>query len=175
MCGCCCLPRDFFITMPKEHLERTLQLLHRFASQRTVINISLAAIGSLWNVTDTISRSRPAPASIPATPSSARAGTVGGLLSGITAAVASVAGISAAPSIDEDGGSASSSAGGAVAPKAAAPGRAPTPPAGAAGAGRHDLSDEECTELLLEVFQHLRQLSVDVRPEVRGPGCHCKV
>jgi hypothetical protein len=170
--GCHCAPRDFFITMPKEHLNKTLEVLHLFASQRTVINISLAAIGSLWNVTDTISRSRPAPASIPATPSSARASAVGGLLSGITAAVASVAGISATSSIDEDGGSSSSSAGGASAAKAAAPSRAPTPPGGAAGAGRHDLSDMECTELLLEVFQHLRQLSVDVRPEVGGVVCH---
>lgn len=42
------------------------------------------------------------------------------------------------------------------------------PTGGDSHSARSDLMEAECTELLLRVFKHLRNLSMDGRPEVRG-------
>ncbi len=40
-------------------MQRSLEVLLLFASQKALINVSLTAIGILWHVTDTLGRSRP--------------------------------------------------------------------------------------------------------------------
>ena len=177
--------------MPREQLEKTLEVVHLFAAQRVIINISLTSIGLLWNITDALGRSRP-PSSSPAAaaggsgPFSRAASSrtsVTGLLMGL--ANTAVVLTRRASGIREEDISAATAAAAGMAIAEEGPG---TPAAGgeaglaggegsgigrhAAGgeAGRKDLTDAACTELLVKVFTHLRKLSMDSRPEVSWAG-----
>jgi hypothetical protein len=166
--------------MPREQLEKTLEVVHLFAAQRVIINISLTSIGLLWNITDALGRSRPPSSSTAAAGGSgpfSRAASsrtsVTGLLMGLanTAVVLTrrasgikeeevSAGVGAA-----EEGPATPAAAGEPGPGGGEGGSARLHAAGGE-AGRKDLSDAACTELLLKVFTHLRKLSMDARPEV---------
>lgn len=178
--------------MPKQHLDRGLEVVYLFAAQRSAINISLSAIGLLWNATDLLGRSRAVAAAaaasataatLPSTPSGLQGAlsTVFSILvrkssNDESAAVAAVAAANASSANNKlttaGSGAGSAAAGGDV----TAAGKS----VGGAGdgdgyqdahlAGRNDLSEGECTELLLRLFTHLRKISMDPRPEVRS-GC----
>jgi hypothetical protein len=166
--------------MPKQHLERALEVVYLFAAQKCAINISLAAIGLLWNSTDLLGRSRAAAAAATAAAAAAAAqpttptslgGALGGLFSiiarrpSVENAAAAEAAAAAAAAAGADGSNHST---GDTAAAASA--------GGAAGyqdphiAGRSDLSEAVCMDLLLRLFTHFRKISVDPRPEVR---CCC--
>jgi hypothetical protein len=160
--------------MPKQHLERALEVVYLFAAQKCAINISLAAIGLLWNSTDLLGRSRTAAAAAaaaaaavaaqPTTPTSL-GGALGGLFSMIARRPSVENAAAAEAAAAAAGGDGSNHSTGDAAAAAGAAG-------GAAGyqdphvAGRSDLSEAECMELLLRLFTHFRKISVDPRPEV---------
>lgn len=169
---------DFLPTMPKVHLDRALEVFYLYSAQKSVINISLSAIGLLWNATDLLGRSRAAAAAAAATAAAAAAaaatqaankagGVIGGLLSALSmsrvtlseeaAAVLAAEKEAAAAAVVARSNSSSSSfrrgEEGASDPHVA---------------GRSDLSEAECVELLLKLFTHLRKISMDTRPEVGG-------
>ncbi|GIL51116.1 hypothetical protein Vafri_7207, partial [Volvox africanus] len=45
-------------SLPKEHVAKALEVIAKFATQDTVLNVSLSSITMLWNVTDHLARSR---------------------------------------------------------------------------------------------------------------------
>eukprot|EP00878_Enallax_costatus_P026153 GHUV01028037.1.p1 GENE.GHUV01028037.1~~GHUV01028037.1.p1 ORF type:complete len:438 (+),score=131.56 GHUV01028037.1:185-1315(+) len=181
--------------MPKQHLERALEAVHLFAAQKSAINISLSAIGLLWNATDLLGRSRAAAAAAAA---SAAANTQPLTPSGLQGALSTVFSMLTRKSstLDEATPAAVASTAGASKP---GPNSSTASTATAAGTGpfavqrsvsrstgggstdadgyqdahlaaRSDLSEDECTELLLRLFTHLRKISMDPRPEVRNSG-----
>jgi hypothetical protein len=200
--------------MPKIYMPKALEVVQLFAAQRAAINISLSAVGLLWNATDLIGRSRAAAAAATAAAATAAANaaaaaaavepqpiqssssgvgsTLGGIFSVLSLsrrptvdeAVAKTAAVAAATAGSVGSSSpakqdASAAAGSGAAARAGSPlgtqgagsAAADVNGAGAGGAdphlaGRSDLLEEECTELLIRVFEHLRVISVDKRPEV---------
>lgn len=161
-------------------MQRALEVLLLFASQKALINVSLTAIGILWHVTDTLGRSRPAVAE----PIMAASGQLlGDDVAGGTVGTPRSRGVTPSSSFAAGGGG----GGGAAAAGAGASGLGLGVPGLAGGGGatggggdgpggggvvdhscRHDMTDAEVTAQLLRVFTHLRQLSTDARPEVRG-------
>jgi hypothetical protein len=140
--------------MPKEHMQRALEVLLLFAKQSALINVTLTAIGILWHVTDTLGRSRPSDAGDAARPLAPSASFGGGGGGGGGPLGLGVPGLSGAGA---DGGAGRGDGG--VADHSC----------------RHDMSDAEVTQQLLRVFTHLRQLSSDARPEVRAALGACTV
>jgi hypothetical protein len=195
--------------MPKMYIAKALEVVQLFAAQKSAINISLSAVGLLWNATDLLGRSRAAAiaaaaaavtvpvADAPAQPLQHSSSGVSSALGGIF----SVLSLSRRPTVDDAAKAAPAAAGGpparpisATSPPPASSSssniaRAGSPsgvnssvvagpqgdggaePASAAAAdphlaGRSDLSEDECTELLIRVFEHLRSIGMDPRPEV---------
>lgn len=213
--------------MPKVYMPKALEVVQLFAAQKAAINISLSAVGLLWNATDLLGRSRAAAAASTAAAAAATAaaataaaaaeatpqqlqhsssggvtGALGGLFSVLSlsrrptysddALAKSVAAANAGPPVNADvlqavvvnggmarsasplsisSGPAAADADGTSGPAAADAAAYPDPHI----AGRSDLSEEECTELLIKIFEHLRFISVDVRPEVRASVYHTRV
>jgi len=152
-------------------MQRALEVLFLFASQKALINISLTAIGMLWHVTDTLGRSRPSVIEVSLVTSSGGAEDAGGRALGASgsfsaggsggAAVAAAASATAALGLSVPGLPAGAAAGGAAG--GGADGRAAPD-----HSYRRDMGESEVTAQLLRVFTHLRQLSTDARPEVRA-------
>lgn len=150
--------------MPKQHLARAVDVAHLFAAQGAALNISLSAIGLLWHITDALGRSAAAAAAAAAAappPQGLAGGALGGAIGGLLSMLAR------RPSVEE-----AVAARSATAVAAAAADSAPVAVNAAEAATdphltlRSDLGEEESTELLLRVLTHLRQLSMDPRPEV---------
>lgn len=185
---------DFLSTMPKQHLERALEVAHLFAAQKSAINISLSAIGLLWNATDLLGRSRAAAAAAAAstatnTPPMTPSGLQGALstvfsmltrksstLDEATSAVLASAVAASKPGSTSSSARATTVAGvpDVVRSVSRSAGGTSTDADGYQDphlAGRSDLSEDECTELLLKLFKHLRKISMDLRPEVSLCSC----
>jgi hypothetical protein len=164
--------------MPKVHLDRALEVFYLYSAQKSVINISLSAIGLLWNATDLLGRSRAAAAAAAAATAAAAAaaaapqaankagGVIGGLLSALSMSRMTLSEEAAAVLAAEKEAAAvvvarsnSSSSGLRLGEEGASDPHV---------AGRNDLSEAECVELLLKLFTHLRKISMDARPEVGG-------
>lgn len=204
---------DFLPTMPKIYIPKALEVVQLFAAQKSAINISLSAVGLLWNATDLLGRSRAAAGAAAAAAATAAAAAAaeapeqqplqhsGSSVSSALGGIFSVLSLSRRPTVEDPAIKAAAAAGGSPAKQgtAAAAGspnssattaRAGSPlggkssggpdadartdsPAGAAAgaadphlAGRSDLTEDECTELLIRVFEHLRAIGMDPRPEV---------
>eukprot|EP00879_Flechtneria_rotunda_P006735 GHRR01007076.1.p1 GENE.GHRR01007076.1~~GHRR01007076.1.p1 ORF type:complete len:1255 (+),score=514.44 GHRR01007076.1:492-4256(+) len=179
---------DFLPSMPKQHLGQVLDIVCEYAAQQVVINISLSAIGLLWNATDLLGRTRAAAAqaaaaaqsSQPTTPSAASmmGGALSGLLSAfslsrrpsvdgavaaaaaVSASTASIQALASSPSLADDDKRVQQMGviGDAVATTGSHTDLHPN--------GRMDMSEAKCTALLQKLFAHLKALSSDARPEV---------
>lgn len=176
--GCLACHSDFLPTMPKVHLDRALEVLYLYCAQKSVMNISLSAIGLLWNATDLLGRSRAAAAAAEAAAAAAAAaetptaqsvnkagGVIGGLLSALSMSRRTLSEEAAAVIAAEKAAAvavARSNSGSGL--KGGEEGSSSDPHV----AGRSDLSEAECVELLLKLFTHLRKISMDPRPEVGG-------
>lgn len=226
----CCRPiffplhvcSDFLPTMPKIYIPKALEVVQLFAAQKAAINISLSAVGLLWNATDLLGRSRAAAGAAAAAAATAAAAAAaaaeapeqqqplqhsGSSVSSALGGIFSVLSLSRRPTVEDPAikaaaattggspakqgtaaaaaGSPSSSAttaragsplGGKSSGGPDADARTDSPAAAAAAgaaadphlAGRSDLTEDECTELLIRVFEHLRAIGMDPRPEVGG-------
>lgn len=207
--------------MPKVYIPKALEVVQLFAAQKSAINISLSAVGLLWNATDLLGRSRTA--AIAAAAAAAASATsaaeppaqplqqTGSGVSSALGGIFSVLSLSRRQTVEEGapkgapGGSPARQGSAATAVPAAAAGggsiissgsvRGSSPvggkSSGGAGAdaaegaesasgaaadphlaGRSDLTEDECTELLIRVFEHLRAIGMDPRPEVRSLQKH---
>jgi hypothetical protein len=205
--------------MPKIYIPKALEVVQLFTAQKSAINISLSAVGLLWNATDLLGRSRAAAGAAAAAAAATAAAAAeapeqqplqhsGSSVSSALGGIFSVLSLSRRPTVEDPANKGAAAAGGSSPAKqgttAAAAGspnssattataragsplggkssggpdadaRAVDSPATAGGAaadphlaGRSDLTEDECTELLIRVFEHLRAIGMDPRPEVRG-------
>lgn len=205
---------DFLPTMPKIYVPKALEVVQLFAAQKSAINISLSAVGLLWNATDLLGRSRAAAGAAAAAAATAAAAAAaaeapeqqplqhsGSSVSSALGGIFSVLSLSRRPTVEDPAIKAAAVAGGSPAKQGAAAAagspnssattaragsplggkssgapdadaRTDSPATAAAGAadphlaGRSDLTEDECTELLIRVFEHLRAIGMDPRPEV---------
>jgi hypothetical protein len=200
--------------MPSVYMTKALDVVLLFVQQQEAINISLSAVGLLWNATDLLGRSRVAAAAAAAAAASAATAAAaaaeppgqqqplqhsGSGVSSTLGGLFSVLSLSRRPTVDESAKPAAAAAQGsqssgvtqgspAAGKPAAAAAGSPLASKGsgtaAAGdgegrdeaadphlAGRSDLSEAECTELLIRIFEHLRTIGMEKRPEVSTASC----